>query len=137
MPRKSLLVGLFAVVLSLVVLGSPGPTALEAALNDTLLASRNDANAQATNENDSAALSADGRYLAFVSIANSLDAAAVDVNGAANIYRRDLQTGDTLLIDRIIASNTAASGGSSGKPTISADGNCVGFTSSHTGSTIV
>ena len=83
------------------------------------------------------ALSADGRYLAFTSVANSLDALAVDVNGLPNIYRRDMQTGDTLLIDRIIATNTAATGGLAGKPSISADGNCVAWTTSHTGNTIV
>jgi Tol biopolymer transport system component len=128
----------FSVMLGLIVLGTGVEwRSVEAAINDTVLASRNTADAQAAGESDSPAMSADGRYIAFASAANSLDAAAVDVNGAANIYRRDLTNGDTILIDRIIASNTAASGGSSGKPTISADGNCVAFTSSHTGSTMV
>ncbi len=71
------------------------------------------------------ALSASGRYVAFVSAANSLSRAAnPDVS---NIFRKDRQTGAVELVSRMTGNNGAAPAQSSRDPRISADGNLVTF----------
>ncbi len=71
-------------------------------------------------------ISANGRYVAFISAATNL--VAGPVNTRANIFRRDLQTGTTVLVsvgtDGITPGNNDAS-----DPVISADGQYVAFLS--------
>jgi Tol biopolymer transport system component len=71
-------------------------------------------------------ISADGRYVAFVS--DAADLAANDSNGARDVFLRDLQAGTTTL------ASVNATGGDSGNnlsyaPFISQDGSLVAFTS--------
>jgi Tol biopolymer transport system component len=75
---------------------------------------------------DGAAISADGRFVAFYSTASDL--AAGDVNGSSSdIFRRDLLTGVTTLVS---ATATGTSGdATSFNPSISADGRYVAFES--------
>ncbi len=83
--------------------------------------------AQANSDSDHAAMSADGRYIAFVSNASNL--VAGDTNGAPDIFVRDRQAGTT---ER---ANVNSSGGQTtvgyliGNPSISADGRFVAFSS--------
>jgi Tol biopolymer transport system component len=74
-------------------------------------------------------ISADGRYVAFVSEADNLST-DVDSEVTSNVFVRDLETNTTTLVSR----QSAADGGagadeSSGEPAISADGRYVAFES--------
>lgn len=76
-------------------------------------------------------ISDDGRYVAFVSRATNLVDGFVDANGAnlGDVYLRDTVMGTTTLVSHAAgAPLTAASGGSSGTPRISADGMWVVYT---------
>lgn len=78
---------------------------------------------------DSPKLSADGRYVAFSSSATNL--VAGDGNGVRDVFRRDTQTGETLLVSRADGSDgapgTSASGDGGDRLAISADGRFVAF----------
>ncbi len=75
------------------------------------------------------ALSADGRYVAFMSYASTL--VAGDTNGAADIFVRDRQAGTTERVS--VATNGAqANSDSNDRPAISADGRYVAFSSDAT-----
>jgi Tol biopolymer transport system component len=71
-----------------------------------------------------ATISADGRYVAFSSIASNL--VAGDTNGATDVFVRDRVRGTTTLVSA--ATSGASAGG--GEPAISADGRYVAFISS-------
>jgi Tol biopolymer transport system component len=71
--------------------------------------------------------SSDGRYVAFTSSATNLD--PDDPGTSADVYRRDVQTGDTLLISR---GTGGVSNGNSGNASISGDGRYVAFQSTAT-----
>ncbi|MFJ4227143.1 S-layer protein [Paenarthrobacter nicotinovorans] len=72
------------------------------------------------------AVSADGRFVAFVSASADL-AGGSDVNGAEDVFVKDMQTGITRLVS---ATPSGGSGnGKSGEPSISADGRFVAFSS--------
>jgi hypothetical protein len=81
------------------------------------------AGTQANNDSSSPSISGDGRYVAFVSDASNL--VANDVNGAADVFVHDSQTGQT-----VRASVNA--NGSSFDPSISTDGRFVVFSSGAT-----
>ncbi|MEX2195609.1 MAG: hypothetical protein WD844_10020 [Thermoleophilaceae bacterium] len=83
------------------------------------------AGAIADAESSRPSISADGRYVAFQSSAGNLSAA--DGNGFADVYVRDLHTGQTTYVSRA-ADGTDADAGSF-NPAISADGRHVGFES--------
>ncbi len=68
-------------------------------------------------------LSADGRYVAFLSRATNL--VSGDINGAPDIFVRDLQAGTTTLAS--VNSNGVQANKGSGDPFISADGRSVSF----------
>ena len=68
--------------------------------------------------------SADGRFVAFVSLADNL--VADDTAGNVNVYVHDRQTGQTTLISRATDTTPA---GFSNSPSISADGRYVAFES--------
>jgi Tol biopolymer transport system component len=68
-------------------------------------------------------VSANGRYIAFESSADNL--VAGDSNGSRDIFRRDTQTGEVLRVS--VATGGGEADGSSGDPSISADGSLVAF----------
>ncbi len=91
----------------------------------TQLVSPGAAHNQANGESDAPAISADGRYVAFVSTADNLVAA--DANGHSDVFVHDRQTGATQLVSPGTAHNGA--NGESRAPAISADGRYVAFVS--------
>lgn len=99
--------------------------------NTTTLVSRASGAAGAKGDADSygATISGDGRYVAFVSIADNLQ--AQDTDDTEDIYLRDLKTNTTSLVTRPVLDLENNQGGSSG-PAISADGRYVAFTTSRT-----
>lgn len=82
--------------------------------------------AQANGPSDHAAISADGRYVAFLSTADNL--APGDTNGQRDVFRHDLQTGETVRVN--VSNARVEANGWSYHVTISADGRFVGFSSS-------
>lgn len=86
-----------------------------------------------------AAISANGRYVAFASLASNLVEGATDNNGRYDVFRKDLQTGEIIRISN--SPDGAPGNGDSGlfdlggaseapRVFISADGRFVGFASS-------
>ncbi len=71
------------------------------------------------------AISADGRRAVFASQASNL--VAGDTNGVRDVFLRDLASGTTIRIS--VDSSGGQANGSSTRPSISADGNVVAFTS--------
>jgi hypothetical protein len=74
-----------------------------------------------------AAISADGRYVAFNSRANNLSSA--DVDTTSDVFVRDLQTNTTTLVSRVSGASGAAGLDDSDAPAISAGGRFVVFES--------
>ena len=70
-------------------------------------------------------ISADGRFVAFSSQASNL--VSGDTNGTIDVFVRDRQTGQTTLVS--VSSSGEQGNGGSGKPSISADGRFVAFSS--------
>jgi Tol biopolymer transport system component len=81
--------------------------------------------AQANGASFSPSISHDGRWVAFASAATNL--AAGDVNGAYDVFVRDLQTGATTLVS--VASAGTHGDNHSMHPSVSADGRWVAFQS--------
>lgn len=94
----------------------------------TQRASVSSAGVEASGASAQPELSANGRYLVFVSAASDL--VANDTNGAADIFRRDLKQGKTIRVS-MGGKNTQANGPSS-EPTLSADGRYLSFVSGAT-----
>ncbi len=91
----------------------------------TIRASVDSAGNQANDFSSDASISADGRYVAFASLATNL--VAGDTNGREDIFVRDLQMGVT---SRVSVSSTGGEGNhNSYVPSISADGRHVAFDS--------
>ncbi len=97
--------------------------------NDTILVSRADGADGKTADAPSshAAISADGRFVAFVSAANNLS--KQDDDGVRNVFVRDLERGRTLLASRAAGAEGAGGNLSSANPSISADGRLIAFES--------
>ena len=73
--------------------------------------------------------SADGRYVAFTSLATNLVPGQIDTNGRKDVFLHDRATGSTVLVSRAkLTTATTANNASSG-PVISADGRYVAFVS--------
>ena len=72
-------------------------------------------------------ISANGRYVAFVSRAGNLDPAAP--GGRQEVFVRDMKTGATSLVSRQSGAAGAVADGAASEPTISADGRYVAFRS--------
>lgn len=70
-------------------------------------------------------LSADGQTVAFSSVASNL--VAGDTNGRSDVFKFDLQTGETTRLS--MSSNGAQGNGDSFSPMLSADGQKIAFTS--------
>lgn len=85
------------------------------------------AGAGADDDSSSPDISADGRYVVFVSEANNLSNA--DDNAYFNIFVRDLVTNTLTLVTRAPGPGGAGANGHSFDPTISADGGRVAFES--------
>ncbi|WP_189335330.1 S8 family serine peptidase [Actinoplanes ianthinogenes] len=81
---------------------------------------------QSSADSGPVSLSADGRYVAFVSAAGDL--VAGDTNGVADVFVTDLATATTTLVSRTTAG--AVADAESWEPDISADGRWIAFTSS-------
>ena len=97
--------------------------------NTTSRVSVDSAGAQGNDASLDPSISADGRYVAFYSVATNL--VAGDTNGFADVFVRDTVTNTTT---RVSVSTVGAQGidGDASLPSISADGRYVAFTSSHT-----
>jgi TolB protein len=97
----------------------------------TILVSRqssSDGAAGADGSSFAPALSADGRYVAFVSAAPNLS--GVDDNRARNVFVRDLHTNETVLVSRqSVVDGGAVANGDSYRAALSADGRYVAFKS--------
>jgi Tol biopolymer transport system component len=78
------------------------------------------------------AMSADGRFVAFVSAANNL--VSDDTNGIPDVFLRDLQAGTTTLVSAGAKTTNSSAGllSSSESPEVSADGRYVAFYSTAT-----
>src|SRR5207249_3963444 len=83
------------------------------------------AGTQANGDSTEVALSADGRFVAFISVAPDL--VAGDTNGVADVFVHDRQTGTTERVSVDSAGNQA--NGDSTEVALSADGRFVAFTS--------
>jgi Tol biopolymer transport system component len=81
--------------------------------------------AQANAESVNAAISADGRFVAFESLATNL--VASDTNGVRDVFVRDRATGTTTRVS--VSSSGAQGNGASSSPELSADGRFVAFLS--------
>lgn len=71
------------------------------------------------------AISPNGRYVTFATLANNL--VTNDINGAEDVFLRDMETGQTLLVSRTLSG--APGSGWSFQPFFSADGQSVFFLS--------
>ena len=83
------------------------------------------AGAGGTTASADASISADGRYVAFSSLADNLS--TEDDNTYNNIFVRDLQTNTTTLVSRLTGAAGGAANDSSYDPQISSDGRHVSF----------
>ena len=95
---------------------------------ETTRVSVDSAGAEATDTSNYPALSADGRYVAFTSLATDLVAA--DTNASRDIFVHDRTTGETTRVS--VDSAGAEGNGVSNYPSISADGRYVAFYSAST-----
>ncbi len=84
--------------------------------------------AQADGASTRPAISADGRFVAFVSEATNL--VAGDTNGAPDVFVRDTQAGTTTRVS--VGAGGVQADGASSRPAISADGRFVAFVSEAT-----
>jgi Tol biopolymer transport system component len=113
-----------------VLMFAAGPTLAGAAVDDTGLVNRADGPAgEAANGGTQAhpAVSADGRFVAFVSTADNLSSA--DNDSVKNLFLRDTQNGTTTLVSRATGVDGASADADSLRPSISSDGRYVAFVS--------
>jgi Tol biopolymer transport system component len=114
--RKRLLLAVFAIGLCSV-------PAASGAVAPTSRVSVSTAGAQANGHSLSAAISADGRFVAFYSSATNL--VAGDTNGTRDVFLRDTQAGTTTRVS--VGSSGVQANGESFGPSISPDGRYVAF----------
>jgi Tol biopolymer transport system component len=114
-------IGVVAALCALLALPARG------ASDDLDLVSRATGGAPADGPSREAAMSSDGRFVAFSSEADNLS--AEDADGVRDVFVRDLATGVTTLVSR--AGGLGGEGGNDGssRPSISADGRLVAFSS--------
>ena len=93
----------------------------------TTLVSVSSRGRQGNGDSSSGVISANGRYVAFVSGATTL--VPRDSNQAADVFVRDLKTSNTFRVDVGPLSRQARRGSVSGSPAISANGRYVAFAS--------
>ena len=94
----------------------------------TVRASVNNASGQGNDDSREPAISADGRFVTFSSLAtNMIGPFAFDTNGFEDVFCRDLVNGGTGRLS--LSSSSAQGNGASRVPSISADGRFVAFQS--------
>ncbi|HEX8158178.1 MAG TPA: hypothetical protein VF526_12410 [Solirubrobacteraceae bacterium] len=100
--------------------------------NTTTLVSRAPGAEGVKGDDDSTSpdISADGRYVAFASLATNLH--ADDTDGLSDVFVRDVQSGATTLVSRATTATGAKGDGDSTQPGISADATLVAFISTST-----
>lgn len=122
-------IGRWLIPLAVVVLADAGVSladpAASGAAAQTRRVSVSSAGAEANDVSSAAAVSANGRFVAFRSEASNL--VARDTNGFADIFVRDRRTGRTTRVS--VSSGGAQANGHSNYPAISADGRFVSFSS--------
>ncbi|HWP32099.1 MAG TPA: hypothetical protein VNK96_10315 [Fimbriimonadales bacterium] len=91
----------------------------------TTLVSVSSSGAQGDYWSQEPSISADGRYVAFSSLASNL--VSGDTNGTSDVFVHDRQTGKTTRVS--VSSSWREGNGHSNNPSISADGRYVAFTS--------
>ncbi len=74
-------------------------------------------------------ISADGRYVAFVSYASNLIQSPIDMNGEPDVFLFDRITGTTRLVSHAPGSSTTTGNRASDSPAISGDGRFIAFAS--------
>jgi Tol biopolymer transport system component len=108
--------------------GAPDIFVRDRQTGTTTLVSKSSAGVEGDTASFNPSISADGRYVAFRSVASNL--VAGDTNGFEDVFVRDRQTGTTWLISK---SSAGVQGeGVSQYPSISADGRYVAFDSAAT-----
>jgi Tol biopolymer transport system component len=112
----------FSFLLTCMLTIIPAGTA-QAAAGTVMRCSTNSSGAQATGASSEPVISADGRYVAFVSSATDL--VDGDTNGKGDVFRKDLQTGETVRCST--KSDGSQANGASGDVSISCDGGYVAF----------
>ena len=75
------------------------------------------------------AISSDGNFVAFESLATNLLGTGVDTHGLADIFVHDTTTGTTTRVSVVDVTGAEATGGASSNPSISSDGRFVAFES--------
>ena len=95
------------------------------AVHRTELVSISSAGVAGNQVSTGAAISGDGRYVAFTSSATNL--VAGDTNGTRDVFVRDTQTGTTTLVSK--ATNGTIGDGYSSQPSLSDDGRYIAFES--------
>ncbi|OLE97519.1 MAG: hypothetical protein AUG75_07280, partial [Cyanobacteria bacterium 13_1_20CM_4_61_6] len=95
----------------------------------TALVSVNSAGSGGNGASTSPVISADGRYVAFVSAASDL--VGNDTNGVSDVFVRDLRTGTTALVS-VSAGGATSGNGSSDSPAMTPDGRWIAFASKAT-----
>ena len=83
--------------------------------------------AQANGPSSDAVISADGRFVVFRSSASNL--VESDTNGADDVFRHDLSSGETIRVSVADASGGQANGAAIGSVAVSGTGNAVAFSS--------
>ena len=104
------------------------------AAGGTVLVSRSaaDPNAAANGDSLDPAISADGRWVGFVSEASDLVPGVADANRASDVFLWDRTTGARTLVSRSSASARKTANGFSNRPALSADGRYVVYESAAT-----
>src|SRR5204863_383210 len=124
LSRTALRFALAVAVVWLVSLGSAASPQARAASTERV--SVDGAGNQGNGDSQDTAISADGRFVAFYSVASNL--VPGDTNGKADVFVRDRQTGATEQAS-VDSAGTTEANGDSFYPQISADGNFVAFRS--------
>jgi len=107
-----------------------GPTTLLSAVAGSTTSGGDDRPIALGSPNDHEAITPDGRYMAFTSLASNLVAGS-DTNLSYDVFWHDFQTGETKLVS-VDSGGSAAAAGTSDSPTISDDGRYVTFASKAT-----
>lgn len=126
--RKSPFRGVCALVVgaALTVAVTPPAAASPIAGAPTVLVSSTNAGTPGNDESSEMSMSADGRYVAFVSKSTNLAPVTAGI-AVAQVYRKDLVTGEVVLVSANGAGESADR--EAGSPSISADGMKIAFVS--------